>query len=229
MNDRDILMRAILDRPDDDAPRVAYASHLEDEGDSDQAAFVVMQLLSAEDEPSGSGEPKAVPTAVPTAAHWDERWKNFGSDGADAAMRWTHEGGAAGFLGKSVGDTWVREADSIRFVSRDAGMGVEFRRGFPETATAQSLADAQRLLVAFPLRRVVVESLGRERASINLRHRDGDDEAWSLQVRPLPGRATPVLLPGRRRDDVVSQAAFRDLLERLPELNPFAGIVAPPR
>lgn len=37
------LLRAVIDRPDDDAPRLAYADHLDARGDTDRAAFIRVQ------------------------------------------------------------------------------------------------------------------------------------------------------------------------------------------
>jgi uncharacterized protein (TIGR02996 family) len=55
MNDREILLRAICAAPDDDAPRLAYADWLEENGDSRQAEFIRVQIALARmhsDEPN---------------------------------------------------------------------------------------------------------------------------------------------------------------------------------
>jgi len=53
MSDADALLRAILNSPDDDAPRLVYADWLDEQGDSARAAFIRVQVqlarLSADD------------------------------------------------------------------------------------------------------------------------------------------------------------------------------------
>jgi uncharacterized protein (TIGR02996 family) len=53
MSDADALLRAILDAPEDDAPRLVYADWLDEQGDSARAAFMRVQIelarLSADD------------------------------------------------------------------------------------------------------------------------------------------------------------------------------------
>lgn len=48
MNERAALFRAILDRPDDDAPRLAFADWLEANGDPHRAAFIRAQIALAQ-------------------------------------------------------------------------------------------------------------------------------------------------------------------------------------
>jgi uncharacterized protein (TIGR02996 family) len=57
MSDLDALYRAILDRPDDDTPRLVYADALDDLGDADRAAFVRLQVEAARSAP---WEPAAI-------------------------------------------------------------------------------------------------------------------------------------------------------------------------
>src|SRR5215210_2046198 len=44
MSDGDALLRAILDNPDDDAPRLVYADFLDECGDASRAAFIRAQV-----------------------------------------------------------------------------------------------------------------------------------------------------------------------------------------
>jgi len=44
MTDLDALLRAVLDHPDDDTPRLIYADALEDVGGSERAAFIRTQV-----------------------------------------------------------------------------------------------------------------------------------------------------------------------------------------
>jgi len=44
MSDREALLRTIFENPDDDAPRLVYADWLEEHGDSQQAAFIRLQI-----------------------------------------------------------------------------------------------------------------------------------------------------------------------------------------
>src|SRR5262245_19590058 len=58
MADADALLRAILATPDDDAPRLVYADWLDEQGESDRAAFIRAQVELARlpaDEPSRTG------------------------------------------------------------------------------------------------------------------------------------------------------------------------------
>lgn len=57
MSDLDALYRAVLDRPDDDTPRLVYADALDDLGDAARAAFVRGQVEAARAAP---WEPAAV-------------------------------------------------------------------------------------------------------------------------------------------------------------------------
>ena len=43
MTDREALYRAILDAPDDDAPRLVYADWLDEHGDPDRGEFIRLQ------------------------------------------------------------------------------------------------------------------------------------------------------------------------------------------
>ena len=47
MSDLDALLRAVLDRPDDDTPRLVYADALDDLGFADRAAFVRQHVEAA--------------------------------------------------------------------------------------------------------------------------------------------------------------------------------------
>src|SRR5262245_55720746 len=47
MSDDDAFLQAVLDRPDDDAPRLVYADWLEEHGDPDRAEFIRVQIEQA--------------------------------------------------------------------------------------------------------------------------------------------------------------------------------------
>jgi uncharacterized protein (TIGR02996 family) len=47
MTDNEALFQAILDDPDDDAPRLVYADWLEEHGDAERAEFIRLQLARA--------------------------------------------------------------------------------------------------------------------------------------------------------------------------------------
>lgn len=58
MSDGDALLRAILDDPDDDAPRLVYADWLDEHGDASRAAFIRAQIELARlpaDDPARDG------------------------------------------------------------------------------------------------------------------------------------------------------------------------------
>ncbi|MBL8866504.1 MAG: TIGR02996 domain-containing protein, partial [Planctomycetia bacterium] len=44
MSDHDALLLAILDNPDDDAPRLVFADYVQESGDEDRAAFIRDQI-----------------------------------------------------------------------------------------------------------------------------------------------------------------------------------------
>ena len=58
MTDGDALYRAILDQPDDDAPRLIWADWLDEHGDPDRAEFVRLQCEWANLDPSDPGRPR---------------------------------------------------------------------------------------------------------------------------------------------------------------------------
>ncbi|MBM3981329.1 MAG: TIGR02996 domain-containing protein [Planctomycetes bacterium] len=47
MNERDALMRAICDNPDDDTPRLVFADWVQEHGDDDRAEFIRLQCQAA--------------------------------------------------------------------------------------------------------------------------------------------------------------------------------------
>lgn len=63
MTDRDALIAAVCDRPDDDTPRLAYADWLDDHGEGERAAFIRAEVKLDRDYPGwhdggrGIGEP----------------------------------------------------------------------------------------------------------------------------------------------------------------------------
>src|SRR5262245_37828342 len=46
MTDVDAFMRSIIENPDDDAPRLVFADSLEENGDSERAEFIRLQIES---------------------------------------------------------------------------------------------------------------------------------------------------------------------------------------
>ncbi|MBX9628077.1 MAG: TIGR02996 domain-containing protein [Gemmataceae bacterium] len=53
MTDGDALLRAVIDSPDDDTPRLVYADWLEDHGQSERAEFIRLQVEVARAEADG--------------------------------------------------------------------------------------------------------------------------------------------------------------------------------
>jgi len=85
MSDGDALLRAILDDPDDDAPRLVYADWLDEHGDSSRAAFIRTQIELARlpaDDPGRDGRVQTERTlwrANRTAwTAWVPRWARVG-------------------------------------------------------------------------------------------------------------------------------------------------------
>ncbi len=56
MPETDAFLRAILDNPDDDAPRLIYADWLEEHGDPEQAEFIRVQIALAARKPARGRE-----------------------------------------------------------------------------------------------------------------------------------------------------------------------------
>jgi uncharacterized protein (TIGR02996 family) len=72
MSDHDALLLAILDAPDEDAPRLVYADFLQEAGEEDRAAFIRDQIELAK-----------TPTWEPFAVRWRRR-----TIGEQAGDRW---------------------------------------------------------------------------------------------------------------------------------------------
>jgi uncharacterized protein (TIGR02996 family) len=62
MSDGDALLRAILDHPDDDAPRLVYADFLDERGDGPRAAFIRAQVRLAHLPPDHPDRPRLIQT-----------------------------------------------------------------------------------------------------------------------------------------------------------------------
>jgi uncharacterized protein (TIGR02996 family) len=106
LTDGDAVLRAVLDEPDDDLPRLAYADWLEERGapgDAERAEFIRAQLEMARGEPCVAekrGDPKTFPghgcrrcglakrEAVLLDAH-GRRWaRDLAPGGARRGVRW---------------------------------------------------------------------------------------------------------------------------------------------
>jgi uncharacterized protein (TIGR02996 family) len=70
MTDRDALLRAICDAPDDDAPRLIYADWLDEHGDPRQAEFIRVQIELAQ-------VPEPERESHPLAARQMELWRDL--------------------------------------------------------------------------------------------------------------------------------------------------------
>ena len=44
MNERDALLRAVCENPDDDTPRLVFADWLQEHGEGDRAEFIRLQI-----------------------------------------------------------------------------------------------------------------------------------------------------------------------------------------
>jgi uncharacterized protein (TIGR02996 family) len=74
MTDADALRRAVLDRPDDDTPRLAYADFLDETGEPDRAAFVRLQCEAARAEPDSPPARAAAEKAARLLAANSDHW-----------------------------------------------------------------------------------------------------------------------------------------------------------
>jgi uncharacterized protein (TIGR02996 family) len=70
VTDRDALLRAICDSPDDDAPRLVYADWLDENGDPRQAEFIRVQIALA-------GVPEFERATHPGFARVQELWREL--------------------------------------------------------------------------------------------------------------------------------------------------------
>ena len=62
MSDAEALLRAILDAPEDDAPRLVYADWLDEHGDDARAAFIRAQVELARLAPDDPNRTRIVQT-----------------------------------------------------------------------------------------------------------------------------------------------------------------------
>src|SRR5262249_4552018 len=77
MSERDALMQAILERPDDDAPRLVFADWLDDNGEADLARYVRLERAG----------PRAPPEA-PAVAQRQEGLRGLEEVGDAWAAEW---------------------------------------------------------------------------------------------------------------------------------------------
>src|SRR5947208_13340491 len=85
MNQGEAILQAVIERPEDDAPRLVYADWLEDHGDPDRAEFIRVQCELARLPPD---EPRA----------FDLRWRqeellaDHGPAWSEEVPKWAREG-----------------------------------------------------------------------------------------------------------------------------------------
>jgi uncharacterized protein (TIGR02996 family) len=121
MTDRDALLHAICENPDDDAPRLIYADWLDEHGDSMQATFIRLQI-----ETNNGGKPDQVRLQETEIWRQLRKWRFLPLNWLELsvtdfkrgfAIRW--RGGAKDFL--NLAPTWWRlgpiESIAIQFDS----------------------------------------------------------------------------------------------------------------
>src|SRR5688500_4147160 len=106
MSDKDALLAAIRDNPDDDTPRLAFADWLDEQGGASNEAWAEYIRLEIQHE-------RDFPEVAWTKAK------------ADAAK-------PAEALFRKYADEWFPAFFGRRHVLRGAGAQVQFRRGFPD-------------------------------------------------------------------------------------------------
>src|SRR5262245_10554315 len=79
MTEGDALYRAILDAPDDDAPRLVWADWLEENGDPEWAAFIRLQCEQANLDPSDLREHELGERLITLSRNRDKWTANLGS------------------------------------------------------------------------------------------------------------------------------------------------------
>lgn len=180
MNDEPALLRAVLERPDDDTPRLVYADYCEEHGDPERGEFIRVQVETAKGGrcyglPLGECQ-RDRPPLCPVCRLLSREYTLWRENGD----RW-----AKGLPGELP---VIRPGCAVR-----AGLGLAvdyaFRRGFVEFFECES-RDFARLMGAMskrhPVRRV--------------RLRGWVDAMWQLQTRPMRveryRKATSLLWPG---------------------------------
>lgn len=97
MNTGDALLRTILEHPEEDTPRLAYADYLEENGQADRARFIRWQIGITPEEPAPACQWKKW-FKMPWQMHYHRRYgrgrtigrKTFRRSGSRVPTLWTH-------------------------------------------------------------------------------------------------------------------------------------------
>jgi uncharacterized protein (TIGR02996 family) len=130
MSDRDALLRAICENPDDDAPRLVYADWLDEHGDPRQAEFIRVQIELARG---------------PAAAQRFDTLKKREDDLWGAMKKWRYL--PSNWISLSRGD--FKRGFNIRWVGRAA----DFLAASPTTAVTAQLKRSNYHLIRVGLHR----------------------------------------------------------------------------
>jgi uncharacterized protein (TIGR02996 family) len=121
ISDSDALLRAIIDNPEDDAPRLVYADFLDEHGDPPRAAFIRAQVQLARLPPSHPDRPRLIQTErTLMRAHkafwtaWVPSW----------AKHWQFRRGFLEWVRCDAG-TFVARADEVRSRTPLAGVRLD--------------------------------------------------------------------------------------------------------
>jgi uncharacterized protein (TIGR02996 family) len=140
------FLRAICDRPDDDAPRLVYADWLEEHGDAERARFIRLQIaLRASGEPDPLRERECEELFQSNGRRWFAELP--GPDALWAKVRVAQQRGSL--------STWIE-------VRPDLG---DWDRGFPATVHVQEnsrhfLTHVDEIAERVPVYRLRLEDLG---------------------------------------------------------------------
>jgi uncharacterized protein (TIGR02996 family) len=74
MTEAGAFMRAIIDRPDDDSPRLIYADWLEENGETERAEFIRLQCARSSARTQTSVRPEAVLREMDLLEHYQAQW-----------------------------------------------------------------------------------------------------------------------------------------------------------
>src|SRR4051794_12464475 len=114
----DAFLRAIIDRPDDDTPRLVYADWLDENGDPARAEFIRVQCELAtlpEDDPRRPGlEDREHELLDANEGQWMGNWRLE----SETLAEWTWDRGFIGSVrgkGESIGEELFRLHPVIRF------------------------------------------------------------------------------------------------------------------
>lgn len=177
MTDRAALYRSILERPDDDLPRLVYADWLEENGESERAEFIRRQISGEDVRPS---------------IHWfplPHKWFTF-SRGFASSVRCTLADWVGGPCAVCDGTGWERVADAAGDMDE---IGCRSCGGMTNTSgTSRTPAHGPRIVAEHPVERVELVEVT-DADSCIMDYGDGmpDDARFGVSIPVLSDASLP--------------------------------------